>query len=349
MEREAPGSPQASRRPSRTDETISEDVAAFCATLLAQDRVIDRETRHMLASRLEFDMLLDLYVAEQRGSSPCLWDLACATSLPSSTAHRRLSGMIRRGVLRRLAPSVDRRRVDVRLSADAKALVEHTIDRLVTWKACVSPMSPEAAATDQAYLQLKADVMRGRYAPTTALNVHMIATEIGTSISPIRDAMERLVGERLVALRPGGGFVMPRVSVEVAQDLYRWHGYLTRGALRTLAEPERLDELKTHIDPIGADDGPSLVAVTAEFFDMVGGLAGNLEHQRAIHAAGDRLHALRLAETRIKDRKPELVRLVALARADTSRLRDAIGAYHRRRLPHIGAMVSALYRPEGTG
>jgi len=36
--------------------------------------------------------------------------------------------------------------------------------------------------------------------------VHQLAVAIGVSISPVRDAIERLVGERLIAPRGGGGF-----------------------------------------------------------------------------------------------------------------------------------------------
>jgi DNA-binding MarR family transcriptional regulator len=106
-------------------------MAELCAVLLAQDRIVDRETHQTLRSRLEFDILLDLYVAEHQGISPCLWDIGSATSLPSSTAHRRITDMIDRGLLLRLPPAGDRRRVGVRLSAPAKTLVERTLEALL--------------------------------------------------------------------------------------------------------------------------------------------------------------------------------------------------------------------------
>jgi DNA-binding MarR family transcriptional regulator len=100
------------------------------ASILAQDRIIDREIEHALGSRLEFNILLDLYVSEHQGASPCLWDIGSQTPLPSSTAHRKITGMIDRGLLHRLPPSGDRRRVAVELSAVGKALVEQTLNHL---------------------------------------------------------------------------------------------------------------------------------------------------------------------------------------------------------------------------
>jgi DNA-binding GntR family transcriptional regulator len=207
-------------------------------------------------------------------------------------------------------------------------------------------MSPEAAATDQAYSQLKADVMRGRYAPTSILNVHAIASELAMSISPIRDAMERLVGERLLAVRTGGGFLMPPMTSEIARELYSWHAYLARGAVHAGATPERFDDLVERVNEIDPEDTASLVQATVEVFELIGEMSGNSEHLLAIRAAGERLHPLRKQETHIKDRKPELIRLAVLAPRDTTALRDAIVAYHRRRFPLVSSLVSALYHPE---
>jgi DNA-binding GntR family transcriptional regulator len=207
-------------------------------------------------------------------------------------------------------------------------------------------MSPEAAAAHQVYHQLKSDIMGGRYAPTSTLNVHRIATEIGVSVIPIRDAMERLVGERMVVVRSGGGFQMPPMTTEIARDMYMWHAYLARGAVRPRAAPDQFEDLQRRVSGDSADDGASLAAATAEYFELLGEITGSLEHLLAIRAAGERLHALRLQEPSIKDRKAELNRLAMLAMSGpASALRHAITAYHRRRLHHLRTVVDALYHP----
>jgi DNA-binding MarR family transcriptional regulator len=114
-----------------TGSSPSERNLELCATLLAQDRIIERHIKSILGTRLEFDILMDLYIAESRGFRPCLWDIGSATPLPSSTAHRRITGMIRSGLLSRVPSTGDRRRVSVRLSENAKVLTETTLDHRV--------------------------------------------------------------------------------------------------------------------------------------------------------------------------------------------------------------------------
>jgi DNA-binding MarR family transcriptional regulator len=131
MKHEPIAFPPTSPPHSKAAPPTSHRCADLSATILAQDQIIDRETGHVLSGRLEFDILLALYLAEHQGSSPCLSDICSATSAPFSTAHRKITGMIDRGLLRRSPPSSDRRRAVVQLGAGAKALVERTLGHLV--------------------------------------------------------------------------------------------------------------------------------------------------------------------------------------------------------------------------
>ena len=56
-------------------------------------------------------------------------------------------------------------------------------------------MSPEPVLAERAYLLLKADIMAGRFAPGSILNERQLAAEYGVSVSPLRDAAQRLAGE----------------------------------------------------------------------------------------------------------------------------------------------------------
>jgi hypothetical protein len=91
--------------------------------ILAIDQSIEPRLRSAGLTRLDFDMLLDLYVSEHEKRDRCLWDVCQAASGPFSTAHRRLSVMIERGAVIRQAPNGDWRRVVVRLSDDTKLLL----------------------------------------------------------------------------------------------------------------------------------------------------------------------------------------------------------------------------------
>jgi DNA-binding GntR family transcriptional regulator len=202
-------------------------------------------------------------------------------------------------------------------------------------------MSPEAKAADHVYRQLKADVMTSHYPPSSILNAHQIATEIGVSVTPVRDAMERLVGERLVAPRAGGGFHVPRMEVAALRDLYLWHGHLARWAVTHGTITSLPDELAVENLEARWSDNEALVEDTLALFLAIGTASENAEHSHALRSAGERLHATRLSEWRmIRDQKAELLRLVGLMKpGNESTLRDAVSAYHRRRIRIVPSLI----------
>ncbi|WP_454882996.1 GntR family transcriptional regulator [Sphingomonas oryzagri] len=206
-------------------------------------------------------------------------------------------------------------------------------------------MSPEAVTAERIYLDLKAEILRGRYLPGIALNVRAIAGEHAMSISPVRDGLQRMLGERLLVARTGGGFECPRLSEEAARDLYHWHEQLVRWAIggrcRRSATVDLLDEI-TRIDP---DDTVGIASATAELFYRIGEASGSIEHMLAIRSAGERLHILRLHERALDNRKVELKRLAALAKGgQVVPLRRAISGYHQRRIRYLGKIVMIANR-----
>lgn len=205
-------------------------------------------------------------------------------------------------------------------------------------------MSPDPVSADYVYRRLKNELTSGRYAPGSALNVHQIAVEIGVSISPVRDSMERLVGERLLITRTGGGFQTPAVTEASLRDLYLWHSYLTRGAVRSMPALAHPDELTGELDDIEPDDNAAIAAATARFFLQLGATTAGAEHLAAIRSAGERLTIQRLAERQLRDRKPELDRLIILSVSGSkAALKEAISVYHRRRLRHLPQLVHELH------
>jgi DNA-binding GntR family transcriptional regulator len=205
-------------------------------------------------------------------------------------------------------------------------------------------VSPEAKAADHVYRQLKNDVIAGEYPPSTILNVHQIAAEIGVSISPVRDAIERLVGERLLASRAGGGFQVPIIDELALQDLYLWHGHLARWAVVTGKAIKLPDAVRIAGAQSDWDDDEAIVDATGAVFLAIGTASGSAEHVRALQSASDRLHALRVHEgSVIKDRERELSRLIQLTEPNReSQLRDAVSVYHRRRIRAVPAILKIL-------
>lgn len=191
---------------------------------------------------------------------------------------------------------------------------------------------------------LKREIMSGRYPPGYLLVTHAIADEFGTSISPVRDAMQRLVGARLLELHPGGGFQMPSITMDGLRDLYIWHGQLLRIALKAGARERALSGAFDDMKVISGEDPQEIATAAAAVFAAIGAWSTNREHLHAIEGAGDRLHSVRLCEARlITDAASELAAVQTLTISGSENaIRDAIWAYHRRRLRRIRGLVKEM-------
>jgi DNA-binding GntR family transcriptional regulator len=80
------------------------------------------------------------------------------------------------------------------------------------------------------YERLRDDIVSGVYAPGTVLVQEQLAADLGTSRTPVRDALNRLAQEGLVEWNPGNGYaVLPLSDATISQV------YEVRERLETLA------------------------------------------------------------------------------------------------------------------
>lgn len=112
----------------------------------------------------------------------------------------------------------------------------------------MSLSSPQLASTaeEEAYLHLQHALRRGQYKPGDRLIPEEIATEIGMSRMPVREAFRRLASEGLVTLRPNRGCVVAGLTLNELNETFEIRSVLEGLAVR-LAIPlfteETLDEL----------------------------------------------------------------------------------------------------------
>jgi len=201
-------------------------------------------------------------------------------------------------------------------------------------------MSPDAITAERVYSNLKRELLSGRFAPAQQLNVHSLADEVGTSITPVRDALQRLVGERLVDVQHGGGFILRPLTEEGLRDLYLWHALIVRTAVRASSPGNGWRDLLPVIDALGPDDSAGIASVTAELFYRIGERTDNFEHRSAIRSAGERLNAVRVHEVGIRERRSELRALwLVVGSGRETALRDAISSYHQRRIRRLARTI----------
>jgi DNA-binding MarR family transcriptional regulator len=103
--------------------------AVICLTYRAQ-RVIGRNLGRDLYSTPAWDMLLDLYIREERRPMS-LTSLSGASPAPSRTSLREIDRLVDRGLLIRSRDEDDGRRINAELAPAAIALLDALFDELV--------------------------------------------------------------------------------------------------------------------------------------------------------------------------------------------------------------------------
>ncbi|PJI87185.1 GntR family transcriptional regulator [Sphingomonas koreensis] len=190
--------------------------------------------------------------------------------------------------------------------------------------------------SERIYDAIKARLLSGEILPGTRLEPAAFAELVGSSVTPVRDALHRLAGEHIVEMRPAEGFQLPFVTEPGLRDLLAWNADLLRLALRRRqnAEPPPPD--------FAFDD---YVGGIRALFATIAGRSGNIELARHIESASDRLTPARHAESRLlPDPAGELAALAAvLSEGDAHTVGGRIAAYHRQCAKHVPAIVRALY------
>ena len=205
-------------------------------------------------------------------------------------------------------------------------------------------MNP-GVTSERVYAALKDRILSGAMRPGAKLEPNGIARDLISSVTPVRDALHRLIGERLVESHSGEGFHLPHVTEPNLADLYAWHGEILALALRTGDRPV------TPLPERTQENGKAIAYETAALFAHLASGSNNAEHRSALDAAGDRLQLARRIEIRLfDDLRPELDAIRDAAGAgDAAPLRKLLVRYHRRRLRATAAIVRAIYRNREAG
>src|SRR5579863_4524650 len=72
---------------------------------------------------------------------------------------------------------------------------------------------------ERVYAVLRDQLMRGGFEPGQKLKIAELASALGTSAMPVRDALNRLAAERAVESLPNRGVRVPALSKDSLQDL----------------------------------------------------------------------------------------------------------------------------------
>lgn len=101
-----------------------------CRTLLEERRLIGGTLGFDVCPAPVWDILLDLYLAEQEGRSLYLWQSCVAANIALSSAHRKIGEMTAHGLIERTDGGHDRRRIGIRLSRACSRRLDDLMDQL---------------------------------------------------------------------------------------------------------------------------------------------------------------------------------------------------------------------------
>lgn len=190
-----------------------------------------------------------------------------------------------------------------------------------------------APVFDRVYGGLKQMLREGRRSPGARLDPAALADELAASITPVRDALYRLTGERMVDAA-GEGFQVPLLTEPDLRDLYAWNLQLLLAAPRLLDMP---------VPKIEAAQAITVAERVESLFAGMARLSGNCEQLAAVTALNDRLHAVRIGEEIwFGDCDKELASL-----AQAEKRRGLLGRYHRRRIAAVPDLLRLRYRANG--
>jgi DNA-binding GntR family transcriptional regulator len=190
---------------------------------------------------------------------------------------------------------------------------------------------------ERVYAAIKGQLRRGFYRPGHRLEPALLSDQHNASVTPVRDALHRLTGERLVEAPRHEGFRVPVITEGTLRHLYAWHRDLL-----FLAILNRRLALGLEADAIEAQE--AYERQNAVFLALVR-MTGNPEHSLTFETLAERLEPVQrlapLALDAVEQETDDI--LVALMANDARGLRRALVRYHRRRMQIAPELIERLY------
>jgi DNA-binding GntR family transcriptional regulator len=191
---------------------------------------------------------------------------------------------------------------------------------------------------DRVYAAIRQRLREGTYRPGARLEPAMLSDELNASVTPVRDALHRLTGERLVEAPRHEGFRVPMITEMVLRHLYAWHHDLL--ILAILNRNAALSEADEPGEPAQATSHERRNAI----FLALAQSTGNPEHLIALQAVTERLQPVqRLEDALLEAVEEETAAIIAALRSgDRRALRRSLVHYHRRRERLVPELVGRL-------
>lgn len=167
--------------------------------------------------------------------------------------------------------------------------------------------------TNQAYTTIKSNILENRYPPGHQALEQELATELGMSRTPVREALIRLEREGLVELIPRRGMRVVPLSPKDMKEIYEVLTGLETAALTLMngKDPASVDlapleDNLSHMEvALSRDDLESWAKADAHFHQALLSLCNNRRLAEMAATLSDQAHRARMITLRLRP-KPDL-------------------------------------------
>lgn len=159
----------------------------------------------------------------------------------------------------------------------------------------MSEIDPLQTSKNHIYAALRGEIILGHRKPGQRLAVNDLKSRFGTSVTPVRDALQMLSQEGLVTIKPRSGYFITRITLKKLRDMLELREILEVAAVERAAADITDDQLNTlknvHAGYTG-DDDQAYTRYTDEnrqFHYLLALASGNQELAVALRTLHDRL------------------------------------------------------------
>lgn len=195
----------------------------------------------------------------------------------------------------------------------------------------------KGSAVEQLYHEVKAELTSRTHLPGQRIDVADLCERYAVSPTPMRNVLNRLVGESIVETHSHDGFYIPRITESSLRDMLAWSEHLLVLAIDAASDTAPRTGL-----PEPSDD---VVVETETLFREMARLNPNGEIDLAIASLNDRLRSLRrLPDAQAIDSGEEVRDLRAeWGGGSVPALRLLVQKYHAGRQSALTQIIALAY------
>jgi DNA-binding GntR family transcriptional regulator len=193
---------------------------------------------------------------------------------------------------------------------------------------------------ERVYAAIKRQLRDGVFGPGDRLEPTVLSEQLNASATPVRDALHRLTGERLVEAPRHEGFRAPVLTETTLRHLYAWHRDLLLLALARRGGAAGLGQTVAE-----GQDSVGIQERLNNIFLSLAASGGNPEHVQALAALRERIEPIQRLEERFLDALDIEISQIsdAIRAGDRMALRRNLVQYHRRRERIVPELLASLY------